>query len=114
MFLSGAIVGIAGFLEVFAIHYRVLENFAGSYGDNATVVALLGALSPVGILASSFFFSVLIVGGAAMQRMTTVPYSVVNVIQGLVIIFAVVSDYFDGKIVMYILRKREGRRNRSA
>jgi ABC-type uncharacterized transport system permease subunit len=65
MFLSGAIAGIAGWMEVFGIHYRLMENLAGSYGDTATVVALLGALHPIGIAFASFFFSILLWAGRA-------------------------------------------------
>ncbi len=89
MFISGAVVGVAGWIEAYGLQFRVMENFAGSYGNIATVVALLGALSPVGIAVSSLFFSVLLVGGASMQRMTDVPYSIVDVIQGLIIIFVI-------------------------
>lgn len=89
MFISGAIAGLAGWMEVFGIHYRLMENLAGSYGDTATVVALLGALNPIGIAFASFFFSILLVGGASMQRMTDVPYSIVDIIQGLIILFII-------------------------
>ena len=89
MFISGAICGLAGWIETFGLQYRVMDNFAGSYGNIATVVALLGALNPYGVAAASVFFSILLVGGASMQRMTDVPYSIVDVIQGLIIIFVI-------------------------
>ena len=48
----------------------------------------------MGIIASALFFAVLLVGGASMQRMTDVPYSVVDVVQGLIIIFVVAKVIF--------------------
>jgi ABC-type uncharacterized transport system permease subunit len=45
-------------------------------------------------MASALFFAALMVGGASMQRMTEVPYSVVDVIQGLIIIFVVAKALF--------------------
>ncbi len=110
MFLSGAICGVAGWIETFGLQFRIMENLAGSYGNIATVVALLGALNPFGIAASSFFFSILLVGGASMQRMTDVPYSIVDVIQGLIIIFVIAGIVGRGKDE----KKRQGRKCKNA
>jgi simple sugar transport system permease protein len=89
MMLSGAFAGLAGWNETFGVQYRLLEGISSGYGDIAVVIALLGELNPLGIVVSSFFFSILMVGGACMQRMTNVPYSIVDVIQGLIIIFVI-------------------------
>ncbi len=89
MMISGALVGLAGWNEIYGVQYRLLEGVASGYGDIAVVIALLGGLNPVGIVIASFFFSALLVGGATMQRMTEVPYSIVDIIQGLVIVFII-------------------------
>lgn len=89
MFLSAGLAGIAGWSEVFGIHFRLLENVSGGYGNLAIVVALLADLNPLGIIVSAFFFAALVVGGNTMQRMAGVPFSLVDVIQGLVIIFVI-------------------------
>lgn len=89
MLLSGGIAGIAGWTEVFGAQYRLLDNISSGYGNLAIVVALLGNLRPIDIGIASFFFAALMSGGSAMQRMTNVPYSVVDIIQGLVIIFVI-------------------------
>ena len=74
------------------INYRLLDGIAGDAGNIATIVALLGSLNVYGIIAAAMFFSVLLCGGASMQRMTEVPYSVVNVIQGLIIILVTAKN----------------------
>lgn len=89
VFLSGGLAGIAGFNEVYGVHYRLMAEIASGYGSLAIVIALLGDLNPVGIAISAFFFSVLLVGGNTMQRMTDIPYSIVDIIQGLIIIFVI-------------------------
>jgi simple sugar transport system permease protein len=89
MLLSGGLIGLAGWSEVYGVQYRLLEGIASGYGNLAVVIALLGNLSPPGICVSSFFFSALLTGGATIQRMTTVPYSIIDIIQGLVIIFVI-------------------------
>lgn len=92
MCISGAFSGLAGFIETFGINYRLLDGIAGDAGNIATIVALLGSLNVYGIIAAAMFFSVLLCGGASMQRMTEVPYSVVNVIQGLIIILVIAKN----------------------
>ena len=74
---------------MYGVQYRLLEGLSSGYGDIATIIALLGGLNPLGIVIASFFFSALLVGGATMQRITEVPYSVVDIIQGLVIVFVI-------------------------
>ena len=89
MVISAGLAGLAGWSEVFGVHYRLLENIAGGYGNLAIVVALLADLNPLGIIVSAFFFAALVVGGNTMQRMVGVPFALVDVIQGLVIIFVI-------------------------
>lgn len=89
MVISAGLAGVAGWSEVFGIHYRLLDDLAAGYGSLAIVVALLGDLKPFGIIISSFFFAALIVGGNTMQRLVGIPFSLVDVIQGLVIIFVI-------------------------
>ena len=104
MCISGAFSGIAGWIETFGITYRLMDGIAGDAGNIATIVALLGSLNVYGIIAAAGFFSILLCGGATMQRMTEVPYSVVDVIQGLIIIFVIakntvwqkISNLFEG------------------
>lgn len=94
MVLSAGLAGIAGWSEVFGIHYRLLENISGGYGFLAIVVALLANLNPFGIIISAFFFSALMVGGNTMQRLVGVPFSLVDIIEGLVIIFVISREMY--------------------
>lgn len=89
MMLSGAFAGLAGWMEVYGVQYRLMTDISSGYGNIAIVVALLGGLNPIGISVAAFFFAALMVGGNSMQRMTNVPFSIVNIIQGLIIIFVI-------------------------
>lgn len=84
--LSGAIGGLAGWNEIFGVHHRLLDGMTGGYGFLGIIVALLGGLHPLGILFSSLFFAALLVGGNAMDRATGVSFSVVAVINALVVL----------------------------
>lgn len=89
MIISSGLAAIAGWIDVFGLHYRLMEDLAGGYGSMAIVIALLGQLNPVGIAFSSVFFAALVMGGSTMQRFEGIPYSLVEIIQGLVIIFVI-------------------------
>ena len=92
--ISAAFASVAGWIDVMGIHGRLQDNLAGSLGSVATVVALLGGLHPFGILLSSLLFSALVVGGASMQRFCGVPFSLVTIIQSVVIVFVISSTMF--------------------
>lgn len=47
------------------------------------------------------------VGGATMQRMTEVPYSVVDVVQGLIIVFVITRTAFNSASVKAFFARRK-------
>ncbi len=96
-FVSGGLAGLAGVGELCAIHFHLLMDISPGYGYTGIVIAMLGALHPVGVLLASLFFSIIIVGAQTMSRMTGVPVYIVEVIQGLslmvMLVFALLSEY---------------------
>ncbi len=94
MTLSGALAGLAGAVHVQGAEHRMVEGFAVGYGFSGIVVALFGRLHPLGAIPAAFLFGVLLVGADKMQRTVQVPTATVIVLQGLVVIFVVSSDYF--------------------
>ena len=92
MFMSGAFAGVAGAVEVFGIHHRVLDGISLNYGFTGVVVALLGGVRPLGILGAALLLSVLRVGANAMQVTQGIPVSVVFILESLIILFALVGD----------------------
>ncbi len=92
--ISGALVGIAGWGDLFGLHFRLIEQIESGLGSLGIVVALLGELHPIGMLFSSIFFGALVVGGNAMERNAGVPFALVEVIQGSVILLVLARSYF--------------------
>ncbi len=95
MALSAAFAALAGWIDALGIHGRLQDNLPGTLGSVAIVVALLGRLHPIGIAFSAIFFSALMVGGNTMQRFAGIPFSLVTIIQGLVIIFVICGSVFE-------------------
>lgn len=91
--ISGAVAGIAGWGEIFGIHFRLIEAIAVGMGSLAVVVALLGELHPLGMLMSAFLFAGLVVGGNAMERSAGVPFALVDVINGSIILIVLARSY---------------------
>ena len=91
MALSGLLGGLAGAFQVLGVNYRFIDNFSPGYGFTGIAVALLGRGNPWGILLAAVFFGALSSGGAMIQLFSNIPLDLVNVVQGTVMIFAVVE-----------------------
>jgi simple sugar transport system permease protein len=94
MLLSGGFAGLAGMVEISGVHYRLLETISPGYGYTAIVVALLSYLDPLAVILVSILFAGLIVGADAMQRVAGLPAALAYVVQGLVVLFVLGSEYF--------------------
>jgi general nucleoside transport system permease protein len=90
--LGGALAGLAGSTEYAGVTFALYENLSPGYGYTAIAVALLARLHPLGILASGMLFGALEAGGAAMQRDAGVPATLVQVLEGLLILGIVLLD----------------------
>jgi simple sugar transport system permease protein len=95
--ISGGLAGMAGVGELCALQYRLIMDISPGYGYSGIVIAMLGNLHPVGVLFSSLFFSIIIVGAQTMSRMTGVPTYIAEVIQGMalmvMLIFLLFTEY---------------------
>ncbi|EYR65046.1 heme ABC transporter ATP-binding protein [Actinotalea ferrariae CF5-4] len=87
MALSGAAAGIAGVLFVLGPNGgRFLQNFSPGYGFLGITVALLARLNPWAALVAAAFYANMMAGSNAMQINAGVPFPLVNVLQGLIIL----------------------------
>jgi len=93
MFMAGGFAGLAGMSEILGVQLRMYQNFSPGYGFDGIAVALLGVNSPVGILLSSLLFGALRAGSNLMQMTAQVPAAMIYIIQSLVIMFVVGSQF---------------------
>lgn len=89
MLLSGAIGGLAGGIHALGNVGRFVGGFSPGYGFTGIAVVLLGRGSAVGILLAAILFGALATSGATIQLFSDVPIEIVNILQGMVMIFAV-------------------------
>jgi ABC-type uncharacterized transport system permease subunit len=86
MCLSGALAGLAGAVEVLAVHHRYLDQFSPGYGFDSIAVALLGGLNAPGVTLAALLFGGLKSGANEMYTQTQTPIMIVGVIQAVVIL----------------------------
>jgi simple sugar transport system permease protein len=91
MLIAGGLAGLAGAIDVLGVHYRLIEGFSTGFGFTAVSIALLGGLTPLGVLPAALLFAFLETGALAMQRAVGVPSPLVAVIQGLTMVFVLVA-----------------------
>ncbi|QIM48290.1 ABC transporter permease [Pusillimonas sp. DMV24BSW_D] len=86
MLVSGGLAGLAGSIQVAAIHERLQDDFASGYGEAAIAIALMARLSPAFIPLAALLFGVFYVGAGVLQREVGVPFPIVKIIEGVVIL----------------------------
>jgi simple sugar transport system permease protein len=91
MLASGLLGGLAGGLQVLGVNYRFIDRFSPGYGFTGIAVALLGRNTALGVLLASLFFGALANGGAMIQLFSDIPIDLINLLQGTVMILAVVQ-----------------------
>jgi ABC-type uncharacterized transport system permease subunit len=91
LFLSGAMAGLAGGVEVSGVSYALYPNLSPGYGFTAIAVALLAGLHPAGVVITGILFGALEAGAGAMQREAGVPAVAVYVVEAVIIIVALLA-----------------------
>lgn len=86
MMLSGALAGLAGMVEISAIHARLQAGFSPGFGYTAIIIASLARMHPGWVILVSFLMSGLLVGGFSMQ-IHGLPVATVQMLQGAILFF---------------------------
>jgi simple sugar transport system permease protein len=104
---AGATAGLAGLGEVAGPIGQLLPTISPGYGFAAIIVAFLGRLNPLGVLAASFLMALLYIGAETAQMDLGVPPAVSGVFQGLLLFLILASD----TLVRYRIRIGGARRS---
>ena len=90
LLISGALAGLAGWLQAAGLLQRLFVDIAEEIGFFGLVVAMLGGARPLGIVAAALLVGALQAGGLHMQSVEGIPASLSDVIQALILLgFAV-------------------------
>jgi ABC-type uncharacterized transport system permease subunit len=105
-FLAGACPGLAGMVEVAAIHGRANESLNAWYGYSGILVAFLARQNPLGCILISILLGGLLASGGILQRDQHLPDASIMVFQGLVFLVILFSESLYGRWKFF--REKEG------
>ena len=102
MLISGALAGLAGIGEVAGAIGHLQPSISPGYGFAAIIVAVLGRLSPWGVLFAAFLLALTYLGGESAQLALGMPAKVAQALQGMLLFLILGADV----LVNYRLTRR--------
>jgi ABC-type uncharacterized transport system permease subunit len=105
--LSGAVVGLAGGVQVLGVTQQLQTGFGSDIGYLAILVAFVGNNRPVGVALAALLYGALQTGGLTMQFSSGISYQLTNVIQALIVLFVTAPALIGG---IFGLREAGSRR----
>ena len=107
MAISGGLAGMVGINEVLGYRHRYYDGFSANYGFVGIAVALLGRNHPVGVFLAAILFAILLRGGIFVDAFTMhVSKDIVDMLQGIVIVFVAAEAMFRGPLKQFGLLKK--------
>ena len=103
--LGGACAGLAGMVEVAAVHGRANASLAAGYGYAGILIAFLARQNPLAIMPMAVLLGALSAAGGLVQRRMGLPDATVLVLQGFIFIAILASETLYGRIAFFQPRK---------
>ncbi|WP_291426173.1 ABC transporter permease [Deinococcus sp.] len=94
--ITGGAAGLAGVGEVAGIHHRLLEpgELSLGYGFTAVIVAWLARGNPLLVLLTAPLLGVILAGGDVLKIDQNMPFRIVDVFSGVMLLCLIVSELF--------------------
>jgi simple sugar transport system permease protein len=89
--LSGAVAGLAGAFELYGVQHRLKSGTLGGLGYTGIIIAILGQLSPRGVVIAALLFGALLNGSTLMQIKTGVPSALIYAIEAIILMFFLIA-----------------------
>lgn len=110
-FIAGALAACAGFTETSGVQHMLVQGFNPGLGAEGIGIAILANANPVGMLFAAILFGALKVGGQIMGQLSGIPASIVELMEGFVMVFVILSYFVRERVELKrskrILAKRE-------
>lgn len=97
-FIAGAAAGLAGMVEVAAVHGRANASLAVGYGFTGILVAFLARQNPLAIIPVAILLGGIDASGGLLQRRLDLPDASVLVLQGIIFIVILASEALYGRL----------------
>ena len=92
--VSGAMAGLAGFVIASGQEGRLTQAFYQGYGFSGILIAFLARNNPLAATVVALLVAALFVTGRSLQVFYQVPFSMVQLIQAVLVIAVASSDFF--------------------
>ncbi len=93
-FMAGGLGALAGTVEVLGQQHRLMDGISGGVGFTGIIVALLAKLNPLGVVPAAVLYGGMTVGANAMQRRAGIPSSITFILESLIVLMVLASDFF--------------------
>ncbi len=95
--LGGACAGLAGMIEVAAVHGSANASLAAGYGYAGILIAFLARQSPLGAIPMAILLGGISAAGGLVQRRLGLPDATVLVLQGFIFVSILASETIYGR-----------------
>jgi ABC-type uncharacterized transport system permease subunit len=96
--LGGAFAGLAGMIEVAAVHGRANASLIAGYGYSGILIAFLARHNPLAILPMALLLGGIGAAGGLLQRRLGLPDATVLVLQGMIFIAILAGETMYGRL----------------
>src|SRR6478752_4608299 len=100
--IAGAMAGLAGMVEVAAVHGNANASLAAGYGYTGILAAFLARHSPLGIIPVALVLGGISASGGLLQRTCNLPDATVAVLQGILFVVILASETYRGKVDWFV------------
>ena len=100
-FIGGAAAGLAGMVEVAAVHGSANASLVVGYGYTGILVAFLARHNPLAILPVALLLGGIDASGGLIQRRLDLPDATVLVLQGVIFIAILMSETLYGRLRIF-------------
>jgi simple sugar transport system permease protein len=99
--IAGACAGLAGMIEVAAVHGRANASLVAGYGYAGILVAFLARHNPLAIIPVAILLGGITASGGLIQRRMDLPDATVLVLQGIIFIVILLSETVYGRLRIF-------------
>ncbi len=99
--LGGACAGLAGMIEVAAVHGRANASLVAGYGYAGILIAFLARHNPLAIIPMAVLMGGIGAAGGLLQRRMGLPDATVQVLQGFIFVAILASETLYGRFAWF-------------
>jgi simple sugar transport system permease protein len=100
-FLAGASAGLAGMVEVAAVHGSANASLVAGYGYTGILIAFIARQNPLAVIPVALMFGGIAASGGLLQRRLDLPDATILVLQGIAFVMILASDTLYGRFRIF-------------